>query len=361
MTTLDSAAYLSTPTISLGGQENGDAGNQLQSLTVEQTVVGMSWCEARFGNYGVRNGTPDYLYLGRDVFDFGTRLTVTVGPSDDRAQIFDGVISALQADYPLGEPAQLLTFAEDGLQNLRLTRRTRSFDDSSTSDIAQQIASDHGLTPSVDLDGPTRRATAQLNQSDLAFLRSLARRDDGEVWLDGRTLHVASRARRTTGDPIELRYGGDLMSFSVRADLADQATDVAISGWSVADKDAIDETAGADVLGSELGTDTSGSDVLASAFAERHDRMVRTTPLAADDARALAKAAYLERARRFVCGTGMTGGTARLAVGTQVNVLGVGALFEGTYYVSRTRHMFDLVLGFRTEFDVERAGIGSTQ
>jgi phage protein D len=73
----------------------------------------------------------------------------------------------------------------------------------------------------------------------------------------------------------------------------------------------------------------------------------------------VAQAAYLERARRFVCGTGTTGGTPALQVGTTVTLSGLSALFNGSYYVSRSRHMFDLVLGYRTEFDVERAGIGA--
>jgi hypothetical protein len=36
-------------------------------------------------------------------------------------------------------------------------------------------------------------------------------------------------------------------------------------------------------------------------------------------------------------------------------------MFDGTYYVSRTRHLFSVEEGYRTEFDVERAGIGAAQ
>jgi phage protein D len=353
-------SLVSTPVLTIAGTADAEAAGNLVGLTVEETTSGMCWCEARLTNYGYRNGVADYLYLGRDVIDFGTRLAVAFGPRDDSRQVFAGKVSALQADYPAAEHAQLLVFAEDGLQDLRLTRRTRTFEDSSTADIAGQVAGDHGLTPSVDLDGPTRRVTTQVNQSDLAFLRSLARRDDAEVWLDDRTLHLSRRPDRDAGT-VELTYGGDLLSFSVRADLADQCTEVGVAGWDVGAKDAILETADSGALGSELaGGDTSGSDTLRKAFAARTERIVRGTPLTSDDARALARAAYLERARRFVCGTGLTGGTPALKVGTRVTLSGLGAPFNGAYYVSRTRHMFDLVLGYRTEFDVERAGMGAT-
>src|SRR6266511_3187536 len=324
-------SFVSTPVLAVAGTTNTEAARNLLALTVEETTVGMCWCEARLDNYGFRNDAAGYLYLGRDVLDFGTTFAVTFGPKDSSRRIFQGRISAIQADYPAAEQAQVLVFAEDALQDLRLTRRTRTFNDSSTADVANQLASEHGLTPSIDLDGPTRRVSAQLNQSDLAFLRSLARRDDGEVWPDGTTLHVSRRPDRD-GGTVELSYGGDLLSFSVRADLADQCTELGVAGWDVGAKDA---------------------------FADRTEHIVRGTPVPSAEARAIARAACLERARRFVCGTRITGGTPALKVGCRVTLNGLGALFNGAYYVSRTRHMFDLTLGYRTEFDVERAGIGA--
>jgi Bacteriophage probable baseplate hub protein len=98
--------------------------------------------------------------------------------------------------------------------------------------------------------------------------------------------------------------------------------------------------------------------VLGAAFASRTETITRSTPLTSDDARALARAAYLERARRFVCGTGQTSGTPQLRTGMTVTLAGVGGLFNGDYYVCATRHRYDLECGYRTEFDVERAGIG---
>lgn len=353
-------AYAATPVISTGGQADTALASDLLSLVTEETIVGMAWCEARFNNYGYRNGAMGYLYLSRDRIDFGTQLGVSFGAGDQSRQVFTGKVSAIQADYPASDPAQLLVFAEDSLQGFRLTRRTRSFENSSTADIARQLASDHGLTPSTDLDGPTRPVVAQVNQSDLAFLRSLARADDGEVWLDGTTLHLSRRPDRDGGS-FSLFYGGGLVSMSVRADLADQCTGIRVAGWDVAGKDAIAETAGSAALGSELGSDTSGSSILSTALGGRTETIVRAAPLDTSDATALAKAAYLERARRFVCGTGLTSGTAGMMVGSRVSLSGLGGIFDGSYYVSRARHIYDVAEGYRTEFDVERPGIGAAQ
>ena len=193
---MTAVAYVSTPVLSLAGQVDADAISNLISLCVSEDVAGMCSCEARFNNFGTRNGAPGYLYLGRDKIDFGTAFSVRFGPDGQDRQVFAGKVSALQADYPAGSAAQLLVFAEDGLQDFRLTRRTRSFADSSIGDIAAVLASDHGLTPQADVTGPVRAVNVQLNQSDLAFLRDLARRDDAEIWLDGSTLHLQARPDR---------------------------------------------------------------------------------------------------------------------------------------------------------------------
>ena len=65
-----------------------------------------------------------------------------------------------------------------------------------------------------------------------------------------------------------------------------------------------------------------------------------------------------DRARRFVTGTGVTDGTPGIRVRARVTIGGVGVLFSGEYRVVQTSHRFDLH-GYRTEFDVERVGIGA--
>ena len=77
-----------------------------------------------------------------------------------------------------------------------MTRRTRAFADVSDADVASQIAGDHGLQRDVGVGGPTHRVLAQLNQSDLAFLRERARALDAELWISARECSSCSRAAR---------------------------------------------------------------------------------------------------------------------------------------------------------------------
>lgn len=356
---MPTVAYSSTPRLTVGGEELWGAHDDLLSLTIDEDIIGMSSLEARFINVPRDGTTPNYPYLTRAVFDFGAEITVSMGPRNDETELFSGRVSALSAAFTESEAATFSLCAEDRLQDFRLTRRTRTFTEVTTSDIASTLAADHGLRASIDLDGPRRRTVNQLNLSDLAFLRELARADGAEVWLDGGELHLQTREDRDAG-AVALTYGANLSEFYVTADLAHQVTDVAVTGWSVADKDVIEERAQSGALGAELAPgDSSGSDILAEALLERHERLVVAEPLTSEDARARVRAAYLERARRFVTGTGVTDGTPGVRVGSRVTLSRLGDLFSGEYRVVRTSHRFDLMRGYQTEFDVERVGIGA--
>lgn len=350
--------YASRPRLRLDGelmQELGDS--LLQSLFVEESTVGLFRCEASFVNWGPKDGQVGYLFFDRRTLDFGKTLAVEFGPPEESGPIFAGRISGLEANFPSGRPPEFLVLAEDRFQDLRMERRTRTFEDMTDADVIRQVASHHGLTAQVDVDGPTHRLLAQLNQSDLAFLRERAAARDAELWLDNRTLYVQARSRRNHG-AITFTYGGDLLEFSVLADLAHQRTAVRVSGWDVAAKEAIDADAGSSVIQAELGGRQSGSSLLQAALAPHTERVALDVPLSQAEARSLAEARYRARARGFVRGQGTVDGNPRLRVGTTVELRNVGPLFDGPYYVTLTRHSFDLVHGYRTAFHVERPGIG---
>ena len=123
--------------------------------------------------------------------------------------LFVGKITALEARYPEGNSPSLVVLAEDRFQDLRMTRRTRTFADVyRLATVFSQIAGDHGLTPDVGVTGPTYKVLAQVNQSDLAFMRERARALDAELWVTDSTLSVQPRSSRG-GSPVtlDLRQG----------------------------------------------------------------------------------------------------------------------------------------------------------
>jgi phage protein D len=342
------------PTLALDGQDHDALTAGLLGLEIVETATGLYRCEALFGNWGPVNGSTGFLYFGRDILEFGKTLEVKLG--SDR--LFKGRIDALEARFPEGGPPQVAALAEDRLQDLRMTRRTRSFENVSDSDVMQQVANAHGLTPDINLGGgATHKVLAQVNQSDLAFLRDRARALGAELWVDDTTLKAAKRSARATG-AVPLAVGGLLREFSVIADLAGQRTSVVASGWDVAGKSALSHDADDSVVSSEVGSGDSGPSILAAKIGTRKETCAHGVPHTQAETQALAEALMATLARRFVVGRGVAQASAALRVGAKVDVQSAGALFSGEYYVCEVRHRFDGQRGLRTEFRCERPAIG---
>jgi hypothetical protein len=340
------------PSIAIDGQRSNTLTSGLLELQIVESADGMARCEVTFGNWG----GPEhggFQHFGRDQLEFGKALKVTLG-SDT---LFEGRISAITARFPDGGPPQVGVCSEDRLQDLRMTRRTRTFADASLADVLRRIAGEHGLQPQINVTGETYKLLAQVNQSDLAFLRDLARREDVQVWADGTRLNAAQRARRQ-GGTVNLSWAGQLREFSVSADLAHQRTKLVGAGWSVADKRASKHEADEAAIRAELNGGTSGAQTLRRAFGERVDTLAHAVPAVDAQARAVAEASFRHIARRFLVGRGVAETTAALRVGARVRIKGVGPLFEGEYVVTDTQILFDASLGLRTEFLCDRPAIG---
>jgi phage protein D len=199
---------------------------------------------------------------------------------------------------------------------------------------------------------------AQVNQSDLAFMRERARAIDAEVWMDGSTLYAKSRANRN-GGTLQITRGNQLREFKVLADLARQRTSVSVNGWDVSSKSGLQYEATESVISSELNGDSSGVSILKSALGERKEALVHTVPLNSQEAQVAAESFFKMGARKFLVGRGVAETDAKLRVGIKVDLQNLGPLFNGKYYVDRVTHIFD-VKGLRTEFCAERPGIGQS-
>src|SRR5580704_7828069 len=256
--------YSARPVLTVGGNTQTVLSDRLLGLVVEETVEGLYHAEATFANFDQVNGNVGFVYFDRSVLDFGKAFTVQMGAGVASATVFTGRLMALEGRFPHLQPPEILVEAEDRLQDLRMTRRTRTFSNISDADLFQQIASQQGLTANIDVSGPTYKVLAQVNQSDLAFMRDRARAVDAELWVDDTTLSVQSRAKRQANQ-LTLTYGQGLFEFSAIADLANQATGFSVTGWDVAAKQPLSYRATSAALAGEVNGDLGGSAALQQA------------------------------------------------------------------------------------------------
>jgi phage protein D len=343
----------SRPSIEIDGKPQPRLEAALVSYELADRIDSMARAELCFGNWGGEDH-PGFQHFDRNTIEFGKALVVKQGD----AKLFEGRITAIAAEYPEGATPQISVLAEDRLQDLRMTRRTRCFAQASLADVARSIAQDHGLTPQVDVNAPAVPLLAQLNQSDLAFLTDTARRYDADVHVEGKTLIVAA-ARQFTA--AKLVWAGTLRSFSVIADLANQRSAVVAAGWDVARKQAINHRAAKDAASQEIGQDEAGGDILSRALGDRVETLAHLVPANEGEARQVAEAAYRHMARNFVTGEGVCETSALVRAGAKLELSGLGPLFDGAYRAQSVTHLFDPEHGARSEFRCNRAGLGRAQ
>lgn len=347
------------PVFEIEGEIKGEFARDILRLEIEETTAGLKTLAARLVSQGATKGRPEQqqLYLDGSLVDFGKRIKVSIGPDSDARTIFNGSISAIEADFQEAQEPEVAIFAEDKLMKLRMTRRMKTYENITDADIASAIASEHSLTPDVDADGPTYDVAQQWNMSDLAFLRERARKIQADVWVEDETLCFKTRNKRNATE-LTLVQGNELLQVRARADLAHQRTKIKVSGYDASRREMIEEEADEDAVRAEISEGLTGPEILKRAFGERVSYRVRQAPLKSGEATEWARSEMLRRARAFVTVTGMTRGSADMIVGSKLTLERVGRPFEGGgYYVTRVCHTYDLQNGFRTHFEAERATI----
>ncbi len=279
------ALYSARPTVRINGTEQERVNGLLTAIEMNEHEDGLSTLEMKVENVASdAAGNSDFAFEDEATFKLGDTITVYLGEQSAPTEIFRGIISALEGDFTEDGAPTLTALAEDTLQKARLKRRTKTFDDQSIADIARSIAGDLGLTPQISGFSEPIGTQVQLNESDLAFLRRLLARYDGDLQVVGSELHVSPRrdVRRGT---VELALHSQLRRVSVLADLAHQVSEVTVTGWDPARGQRISSRSTGFQQGP--GSGRWGGDLLSSALGQRAHQIGH---LAVDDRRRRARA-----------------------------------------------------------------------
>lgn len=348
--------YRSRPTLRVDGQEQAMADQLLRAMVLHEQESGLSSMVLSFSNWSGRaGGGAGFAFEDEAIFRFGAELAVYGGEVAGPTELFKGRISALEFAADASGPPQLVVHAEDALQGMRMKRQSKAYEAQSVADIARALASDHGLTPVISGLADSSGTWVQANESDLAFLRRLLARHDADVQVVGRELHVSPRdaVRR---NEVELRLASQLQRVRVVADLADQVTELTVTGFDPAQGRSVSGTGSSAPLGP--GSGRSGARLLGDLTPERRQQTSHRLALSQAEASALAQDEFARRARRFVRVAGTASGNPGLRVGSHVVLSGLSARFDNSYYVTACTHRYDLATGYLTDFEAESAYLG---
>ena len=352
----DRALYTARPTIRVNGAEQERVTGLLIGMDMTEAEDGLSTLELRLDNIAaLPSGEADLAFEDEAAVKLGDTINVYGGEESEPTEIFRGIVSALEAEFVEDSSPRLVLLAEDTLQKARIKRRTRTYDNQSLADIARSIAGDLGLTPKIDGLSDPIGTQVQLNESDLAFLRRLLARYDGDLQVVGTELHVSPRKDVRRGS-VELAMHSQLRRVTVLADLAHQVSEITVTGWDAARGERITGRSSGAQQGP--GSGRHGADLLSSAMGRRTHQIGHLAVGTQDEATALADASYDERQRRFVTASGTAEGNPAIRAGTHLKLTGLGPRFSNTYYVTRCCHRFDLERGYETDFAAESAFLG---
>ncbi|WP_418320175.1 phage late control D family protein [Piscinibacter sakaiensis] len=349
------AAYSARPTLLIDGTRSDAVAEMVRSCVVREAEGGLSSLVLTLSDWGVNQGSIGHLFDAGGEIELGTRLKLYFGETSSPRAVFDGEVHAIEAHASTGTPPEIVFLAEDKLFAARLARRSAVYVDQSPTDVVNTIAERLGLQADTGDLGGAVGTWAQFNESDLAFLRRLLSRLDCDLQISDEQLQVRRISDRDRGS-LNLSLYSQLQQVRVIADLAGQATAVTASGFDLAAGTAFTVESTGSAAGP--GSGSSGADLLAGL----RSRSEHLTPLACaneTEARALADAAFDQRARRFVRLHGSTEGNASLRVGTTLNIDGIARRFDNSYAVVEATHRYDLISGYQTDFVAQSAWLAA--
>jgi phage protein D len=352
----NSAVYIATPTVKVDSQDAPKANQLLIGMEMTEAEGGMSAMELRFSNVASdAQGSADLAFEDDSLLKLGAKIAVYCGGGSSQQEIFKGLITGLEADFPHGSPPELVVLAEDVFQQARMARRTKLHENVTIADLARQLASQLSLTPQITGFTENIGTQVQLNESDLAFLRRILRRYDGDMQVVGSELHVSPRGDVQRG-AVNLDLNSQLRRARAVADLAHQVTEVTVTGWDVQQGSRASGTS----TGARIapGSGSTGASVLSERVGQRSEHISHVEVRNSGEAQAVADAAFDHFARRFVRVHGTAEGNPALRVGTHTTLRGMGGRFDNTYYIVSACHRYDSKRGYETDFEAESAYLG---
>ncbi len=311
----------------------------------------------------------------------GKEIRVKMGYLGETQTMLTGSVTTMEPEFPSNGAPTLTVRGLNILHQLRRKPYTWSWENKTDSEIAENLAtlrdketSNKRFPLPIEIDSsakarePRLPYVAQQNQTDIDFLFSRAR-ERGYVVFVLEADAERNKPRRLYFGPsqggqnaalrnvmYELEWGRALVEFKPTLTTANQVKSVTVHGWNRATKEAIEVKV--DLDDPEL---NRNQDLyrLIDACDPREDIVVNEPVFTEDQARRRARAILMERQKGMVQASATTVGLPDLRAGQLVNIVGLGARFSGTYFITDTTHTLG-DSGYTTQFNCRREDAGST-
>jgi phage protein D len=286
-----------------------------------------------------------------DLFAFGTPVDIRLGYGEPGklTTLLTGIVTRIGTNFAEGGTPELTVGGFDHLYPLTIGKETRHWENKRDTDVVEEIATRHTLTPAVADTQEVKPRIEQSQQSDFEFLGKLAERNGMIFYVRDTTLYFGPR-RNQEAPAVQIAWGGGLSSFSPSANIAKQVSRVEVCGRT----EAGEEVTGIAERGDESDTEVrreSGAGHVAQALGRESVLRIRAAVRSQEEANARARAILEERAQDLVSGDGECVGLPEIVPDTNLEIGGTSRAFSKTYYVNEATHSLDSD-GYRTRFAV---------
>ncbi len=294
-------------------------------------------------------GTPQPL--DEHPFAIGGRLEIKLGAREEltTTTLFKGDIVSLDVDFGPGS-IELLVRGLDRSHVLQRSRRTRTFQNQTASDIVEKILREAGFDARTDSSGDPYEFVQQDNETDWDFIWRLAERIGFEFVLEDGTAHFRRQDADQPG--VELEWPTTLHSFSPRVTAIQQVAQVTLAAQDPKAKQTIDANVSTPDQITRIGIDR---ETIKNAFDGASVHIASEPVDSHAEAEAVAQALLDKLANGYVAAEGVCDGNPRIRAGSTIDVTGVGQKFSGTYRVAAATHVLRGGGTYETRFATETA------
>jgi phage protein D len=278
-------------------------------------------------------------------FEIGRQLEIRLGAADalTTTTLFRGQIVSLELNFGAGG-VELLVRGFDSSHVLIRSRKVRTFQNQTSSDIVEKIVKEAGFEADCDSSGEPHEFMQQDNETDWDFIWRLAERVGFEFVIDGTTAHFR---KPQADDPIALEWPTTLRSFSPRVTATQQVQQVTLSTQDPTTKQAIDVTASTPEQVARIGVDRED---IANAF-DGGEVHIATEPVKSQaEGNAVAQALLNKLANGYIAAEGLTDGNPAIKAGAAIQVTGLGNRYSGLYRVAAATHVLRGGSTYETKF-----------
>jgi phage protein D len=284
-------------------------------------------------------------------FAIGSQIEIKLGAREEliTTTLFKGDVVSLDLDFGPGS-VELLVRGLDRSHMLQRSRRIRTFQNQTSSDIAEKILQEAGFDVETDPSGDPHEFVQQDNESDWDFMWRLAERIGFELVVEDGTAHF--RRQTIDGSPVELTWPTTLREFKPRVTAIQQVEQITLAAHDPKTKQAIDANASTPKPLARIGIDRG---TVSKAF-DAANLHIATEPVQSQaEAQAVVQALLDKLASAYVATEGVCDGDPRIRAGATASIAGVGQKFAGLYRVAAATHVLRGGGTYETRFATEGA------